>query len=432
MRAGSEVLLGPEALRGIEVSLRRRLRLQHLPEDFIEGYLEDAVAQSLLDYVAALRGGAEIDNPPGWIVTNATNRALDESRREALRQRPARIDLDAEALRDPDPVADRGLTRAALPQLFRAIRGLSPEDQQLLSLRFYEEKSTRETAKELFLSETSVRRRSTAALGKLRALLGVEPSGSGDEFSSKLHGALAWLALGGGARVVPRRGPMRYLSDASSNLRTAVAESRGGEHLQRLLAYGGDGLGAAVKGPVGWAAGACAGAVVVCAATGVVGPGLSQHADAPPPPRIAARHKVSPSKPPPSVRRSIARSTPRQVAPTHASAPVAEAPQPVEAKPVPKPQPRRTAEFKAHSRAKAKQERVASELRQVEEQTSGIARAAAESSPEESAPAVSAATSAAPAEEGETVTITPTNSSAGKASTKSAEEQAENEFGAFK
>jgi RNA polymerase sigma factor (sigma-70 family) len=423
-------------LRRIEVSLRQRLQLRRLSENFIDRQIEDAVAQSLLDYVAALRRGAEIENAAGWIVTNATNRALDEARREARRQRPADIDLDAEALRDPDPVADRGLTRAALPQLFRAIRALSPEERALLSSRFYEEKTTRETAAELFVSETSVRRRSAAALAKLRALLGVEPSGSGDEFNSRLHGALAWLALGGGARVVPRRGPLRYLGDAFASLRAAVAGSRGGEHLQRLLLYGGDGLGAAIKGPIGWAAGACAGAVAVCAVTGVVvGPALSHHTAGPVPPKLAARHRVSPTKPPAPVRHLIVRPVARQVAPAATSASVTEAPAPapVGSKPAPKSHSRKTAKLKAHKRAKAKQERAHTELHQVEEQTSGIARVAAESGPEEATPKVSASASLAPAEPSETATVTPSSSgSSSKGATSSGEEQAENEFGAFK
>ena len=106
-----------------------------------------------------------------WLYTIARNAVTDRRRR----QRPT-VDLD-----DAYGVAEEGPTAhdlAALSEQVDALRGavkhLTTEQQEVLSLRFVENMSSRQVAKMLGKNEGAIRALQFRALGRLRKLMTAE------------------------------------------------------------------------------------------------------------------------------------------------------------------------------------------------------------------------------------------------------------------
>ena len=106
-----------------------------------------------------------------WLYTIARNAVTDRRRR----QRPT-VDLD-----DAYGVAEEGPTahdRAALSESVDALRGavkhLTTEQQEVLTLRFIENMSSRQVAKMLGKNEGAIRALQFRALGRLRKLMTAE------------------------------------------------------------------------------------------------------------------------------------------------------------------------------------------------------------------------------------------------------------------
>ena len=106
-----------------------------------------------------------------WLYTIARNAVTDRRRR----QRPT-VDLD-----DAYGVAEEGPTAhdlAALSEQVDALRGavkhLTTEQQEVLSLRFVENMSSRQVAKVLGKNEGAIRALQFRALGRLRKLMTTE------------------------------------------------------------------------------------------------------------------------------------------------------------------------------------------------------------------------------------------------------------------
>jgi RNA polymerase sigma factor (sigma-70 family) len=273
----SEPALDAEVLQQIERSLHGKLRAHRLSEGFIGRNSEDALQQGLAEYVIALERGSRIENPGGWIVNTAFRRALNQLRREARSGSGDAAELAAvRGEGGRSPVEEEAIEHAQAEQLRKAIGSLAPEQRQALGLYFFEERTTREAADLLGCGETTFRRRRDSALKTLRERFGVPTPERGDDFALRI-GLVAWLSLAGGARVPVTRGPLDQALAIAEQVRGAVGGlfSRGRDLLSSLLTSGGgEGIGAAASGPLGKAAGACAGALAACALTGVIGPGV--------------------------------------------------------------------------------------------------------------------------------------------------------------
>ncbi len=253
-----------------------KLRAHRLSEAFIDRAGEDAIGQSLVEYLGALRRGQQIENPNGWIVNTAYRRALNLLRREVRHVDRDGAELAIESEGDGTTVEEEAIGRTQVGELREAIGVLSAQERQALSLYYFEERTTREAAKLLGCGEGTFRRRRDAALSMLRERLGIAIPKTGDELAIEV-GLLAWLSLAKGARVPPTRAPIDQILASTSELRHNIGGlfGRGRDLLARLLSSSaGEGIGAAASGPLGRTAGVCAGALTACALTGVIGPGV--------------------------------------------------------------------------------------------------------------------------------------------------------------
>jgi len=103
-----------------------------------------------------------------WLYTIARNAVTDRRRRE----RPT-VEIDnAYGLAEDGPTAhDRAVHGEAVDALRGAVRHLTTEQQEVLVLRFVENRSSREVAKMLGKNEGAIRALQFRALGRLRKLL---------------------------------------------------------------------------------------------------------------------------------------------------------------------------------------------------------------------------------------------------------------------
>jgi RNA polymerase sigma-70 factor, ECF subfamily len=126
---------------------------------------EDAVQEAALlawDRRRTLRDSQAID---GWFTRILVNVCRDELRRRA--RRPRLIALDPDAGVAAGPSADQ-------PDLEPSIGRLTPNEQELLALRFGRELTVPEIAEQLHIPEGTVKSRLHATLQHLRAALAAE------------------------------------------------------------------------------------------------------------------------------------------------------------------------------------------------------------------------------------------------------------------
>ncbi|HSS41634.1 MAG TPA: sigma-70 family RNA polymerase sigma factor [Solirubrobacterales bacterium] len=386
-----------EALREIELSVHGKLRAHHLSESFIERYSEDAVQRGVAEYLSARSRGVAVEHRDAFIVDVAFKRAMDELRREARHSRQAAIEVIADSrLAAAPPTEELAIEALQVEQMRQAIGDLSPEDRQLLSLFYFEERSATEIAALLHLSERSFRRRLRRAIARLGWKLGVEPPEPGSTLAIEI-GVLSWVSLGG-AQVPVVRGLFDQISSAFDGAHQWVG---------RLFASGdGERFSALASGPAGKVASGCAGAAIVCVLGGVVGPGVHGISGDDPGGNSAHRSQTQP----------VANRGDSRVA-----APRAAQPEPLSPILTTRSSPQNPAtESPARRRAAARK----AEKKRVEAQASGIARVTEESS----APRSEATESSSEPAEPEAVVIPPPSSSPSE----SEAAQAEQEFGAFK
>ena len=103
-----------------------------------------------------------------WLYTIARNAVTDRRRRE----RPT-VEIDnAYGLAEDGPTAhERAVHGEAVDALRGAVRHLTAEQQEVLVLRFVENRSSREVAKILSKNEGAIRALQFRALGRLRKLM---------------------------------------------------------------------------------------------------------------------------------------------------------------------------------------------------------------------------------------------------------------------
>jgi len=108
-----------------------------------------------------------------WLYTIARNAVTDRRRRE----RPT-VEIDnAFGLAEEGPTAhERAVHGEAVDALRGAVRHLTSEQQEVLVLRFVENRSSREVAKMLGKNEGAIRALQFRALGRLRKLMREDPA----------------------------------------------------------------------------------------------------------------------------------------------------------------------------------------------------------------------------------------------------------------
>lgn len=111
-------------------------------------------------------------NPRAWLLTVARNRVADE-----FRARRHMVDLDSVSEPEaPDPAeGERELTPAERSFIRSQIHRLTPEQQQVIFLRFYRHLSHEEVARELQRTPNAVRAIQFRAIARLRRLLKEAP-----------------------------------------------------------------------------------------------------------------------------------------------------------------------------------------------------------------------------------------------------------------
>jgi len=128
---------------------------------------EDVTAETYLRAWRARDRFAQRSTVTSWLLSIARNCALDE-----LRKRREQVQLDSTAdFEDVSQSLRIELSEADLAAIHEAIRRLTPEQQQVIFLRFYEELPHESVALRLGRTPNAVRAIQFRALARMRKLL---------------------------------------------------------------------------------------------------------------------------------------------------------------------------------------------------------------------------------------------------------------------
>lgn len=257
--------LKPGALEEIERSLRRRLKAHNLSDAFIERSLDDALQKGLVEYLRVLDRGEVIENPAGFVVRAGFCRAIDELRHEARHADGTAVDALIDSGGVPEPSTDEvAIDYLQVRELREAVSHLSPEEQQVLKLHYFDENTAEASAKTLFCSERTYRRRLDSAKKKLGELLGAPVPEPGSQLAIEF-GVVLWVSLRG-AKVALAQGPLEQLVGIVQSAQDAAtwAANRARDIVARLGEGGsGEKLTALASSGPGRAVGACVAACVL-------------------------------------------------------------------------------------------------------------------------------------------------------------------------
>ncbi|GAB3194928.1 SigE family RNA polymerase sigma factor [Nocardioides hungaricus] len=127
---------------------------------------EDLTQTTYAKVYASWRRVSRADNPVAYTRTTLLNAFLSHRRLRRTSELPSDPAIGDSPVAEDDPT-----TRV---DLLAAIATLSPPDRAVLMLRYWEDRSVADTARDLGLTETAVRTRSRRALERLRPLVGAE------------------------------------------------------------------------------------------------------------------------------------------------------------------------------------------------------------------------------------------------------------------
>jgi RNA polymerase sigma factor (sigma-70 family) len=329
--------LKPGALKEIERSLRGKLKAHNLSDAFIERSLEDALQKGLIEYLRVRDRGEVVENPAGFVVKAGFCRAIDELRLEARHADGVVVDALIDSGGVPEPSTDEvAIDYLQVRELREAVCHLSPEEQQVLRLHYFDERSDAASAKALFCSERTYRRRLEKTKKKLGELLGAPVPKPGSQLAIEL-GVVLWVSLRG-ANVALAQGPIEQLVGIVHSGQDAAAWAAG--RVRDLAArFGGGGGGEkltviASSGP-GRVVGTCVAACVLAvggaelAGVGQSGdhhPAQAHHAhdhkeakESPRPERVVVASPIRAPEPAPAKTRSTSRGSQSQTSTSSAS-----------------------------------------------------------------------------------------------------------------
>lgn len=124
---------------------------------------EDLVQEALAKMFRVWRGLERVDNPGAYAQTVLARIFISQRRRRSSTERP---------IADPPDVSvdeDDGALRVALQM---ALAELAPLDRAVLVLRFFEDRSVEQVARDLGRTPSAVRNRTSRALTRIRLVLG--------------------------------------------------------------------------------------------------------------------------------------------------------------------------------------------------------------------------------------------------------------------
>jgi RNA polymerase sigma-70 factor (sigma-E family) len=125
---------------------------------------EDLTQTTYAKVYAAWRRVSRAENPVAYARTTLLNSFLSHRRLRRSSELPSDPAVGEDGLPDDDP--------ATRMDLVAALATLPPQDRAVLVLRYWEDRSVADTARDLGLTETTVRTRSRRALQRLRPLVG--------------------------------------------------------------------------------------------------------------------------------------------------------------------------------------------------------------------------------------------------------------------
>lgn len=257
--------LKPGALKEIERSLRGKLKAHNLSDAFIERSLEDALQKGLMEYLRVLDRGEVVENPAGFVVRAGFCRAIDELRQEARHADGVVVNALIDSDGVPEPSTDEvAIDYLQVRELREAVDHLSPEEQQVLRLHYFDERSDAASAKALFCSERTYRRRLEKTKRKLGELLGAPVPEPGSQLAIEL-GVVLWVSLRG-ANVALAHGPIEQLVGIVHSAQDAAAWAVGrARDLAARFGGGGGGekLAAVASSGPGRVVGTCVAACVL-------------------------------------------------------------------------------------------------------------------------------------------------------------------------
>lgn len=127
---------------------------------------EDLTQTTYAKVYASWRRVSRADNPVAYARTTLLNTFLSHRRLRRSSELPSDLSVDEDGVPDGDP--------AVRMDLLAALATLPPQDRAVLVLRYWEDRSVADTARDLGLTETTVRTRSRRALQRLRPLVGAD------------------------------------------------------------------------------------------------------------------------------------------------------------------------------------------------------------------------------------------------------------------
>jgi RNA polymerase sigma-70 factor, ECF subfamily len=319
-------LLEVDALREVERAFRGRLRAYGLSVAFIDRTVEDAAQRGWEEYLRARAAGDVIESPSGFAVRAGFFRAVDELRREARRADGAVLEaiIDRRAATAAEPSTDElAIDYVEAEELREAVGRLSAEEQQVLTLHYFEELSVEDSAAALFCSERTYRRRLKGALRKLGRILGAPVPEPGSELAIEI-GVLTWAAFRG-AKVALSHGAVDQLIGLAQEIqhrlvwlvdraRDLVGRTGSGGGSERIVALASSGPGKAV--------GTCLAACLL-AVGGAELAGVGRSDDPARPPERPARNRAAAHRPAPREPKFVTATPVPQPSPSTESSPPA-------------------------------------------------------------------------------------------------------------
>jgi RNA polymerase sigma-70 factor (ECF subfamily) len=133
---------------------------------------EDTAGEVFLKALKALRSGQEQGMPTQWwLFRIAHNLTVDYLRKTSKRER---VPTDSVVLLGGDDPADTAEKSIELERLVEAMKQLTVEQREVISLRFFWGLASKEVGDVLGKSDGAVREMQRAALERLRGIMGVQ------------------------------------------------------------------------------------------------------------------------------------------------------------------------------------------------------------------------------------------------------------------
>ncbi|MBS1881166.1 MAG: sigma-70 family RNA polymerase sigma factor [Actinobacteria bacterium] len=377
----------PEELTRAQMDAARKafrgklLRLRYSPQ-FIVNNADELLAIAHSEYARAVAKGVEVEDPVAWTIHCAWRRTQNLLQAESIRPRSVSSEQIGELIDDGGTdLEEQALEVDRARKVREAVAKLDDDQRKVIALTFFEDMSVREAARHLGCSASSVQHRRETALRTLRRFL---PVRSGDELAVDF-GMACWLAVAAERSGFHLPAGFETVIDRAGHGASGLW-GRVQDFARRLgVGGGGEAATAVASSGAGRAAGVCAaGLAAVClagAGTGIVGPGIGAISGGQQSPPAQQKQEQKPQVPRTRPKSAVVAPDPRATG-TAAATDAATVESPVtSASPPPKSSNKTSAAHTEETKervARTKTGVAHEEAAQVEEETSGIARAGAE------------------------------------------------------